>query len=95
MCSKWKPEAGPRPIYIDFQALGSEGYICKSGTFRDIERYGIPLRDGTSVNVYCDDIDDECGDELIAEGVLRRGPHTGWVVRIHPDRIRRLSEEIG
>jgi hypothetical protein len=86
----------PLRIYADFQNLDDENRVrltC-AGTRRDIERYGVVLREGLWLTLYTDDANDEGqADPLLAEGVVQfnEAEHC-WVAAIDWHAIRHACD---
>jgi len=84
-------------VYADFQNLDDTNRLrltC-AGTFQDLERQGIQLREGLILTFYSDDADDRgLPDELRVEGVVQYDADGQcWVATIDWAAIRHASEE--
>jgi len=87
--------SGPR-VYADFQNLDDDNRLrltC-AGTYRDLERQGIELKEGMTLTLYSDDATDEGEpDELLADGVVHYAPADKcWVAAIDWTGIRHKSD---
>ena len=88
-------------IYADFHKLsGSDNedwlLLTCQGTFDDLNRLGLELKEGLEAIFYMDDADDEGKpDELEADGVVKFSPKiNGWVAVIDQNKIRHASDRI-
>ena len=84
-------------IYADFQNLDHANRLrlTSAGTFRDLERQSIHLREGLTLIFYTDDAN-EAGeaDELIAEGIVHYDEaERCWVAAVDWDALRHASDE--
>jgi hypothetical protein len=84
-------------VYADFQNLDDANRLrltC-AGTFQDLRREGIELRNGLVLTFYTDDEDDDGQpDELRAEGIVEYDTQRGcWVATIDWTALRHASEE--
>ena len=84
-------------IYADFQNLDDASHLCltSAGTFRDLERQGIHLREGLTLIFYTDDANDAGeADELLAEGVVHYDEAgRRWVAAIDWNALHHTSDE--
>jgi hypothetical protein len=84
-------------VYADFQNLDDAHRLrltC-AGTFSDLERQGVRLRDGLVLVLYTDDADDHGRpDELRVEGVVSYDDEQRcWVAAIDWDDLRHASDD--
>lgn len=59
-------------IYVDFQKADDEGRLILtcSGTWKDLNQYGIQLSEGLKLTFYSDDADEDGNsDNLIVDGI--------------------------
>src|SRR5262245_44264645 len=74
----WSP-----PILVDFTRVDRHGRLCLDipGTVRELDRYGITLREGVRLVVYEDDgNDDDVVDDLIGVATATFDDEEGrWV----------------
>ena len=84
-------------VFVDFNNGDEAGRLRLNcvGTFEDLQRQGIELREGLKLTVYMDDSDDEGNpDELRADGVVHfDAEHRCWVATIDWSAIRHASDE--
>jgi hypothetical protein len=78
-------------VYADFQRLDDSNRLildCQ-GTRRDLDRQGIPLREGLELTLYTDDQDDDGRPlELLVDAVVHYDPTASrWVAAIDWDAI--------
>jgi len=83
-------------VYVDFMKTDSEGrlrLVCL-GTKNDLEKLGIVLVEGMTLNVYSDDANERGDrDDLLAEGVvLYNKAEEEWVLSLDPASIRHESD---
>jgi len=88
---------GPQLIYADFNNLEDPKRLkltC-AGTFSDLKKYGIDLRDGLPLTFYMDDADDEGrSDKLLVDGTVQYNQADGsWVGVVDWDTMRHESDE--
>lgn len=88
--------AFPR-VYADFQNLDDANRLlltCR-GTWEDLKRLGIELRDGLVLTFYTDDADERGQpDEMRIEGTVHYVPEQQhWVASVDWSRVRHASEE--
>lgn len=87
----------PCRVYADFNNLDGDNRLklnC-AGTARDLERFGVSLREGLVLTFYTDDADDEGHpDNLLVEGVVHRDAGTqAWVARVDWSALRHVSQD--
>ena len=86
----------PPRIYVDFHNADGQGRIRLNcvGTTEDLARHQIELRDGTTLTLYSDDLDEQGQlDELQVMGVVSFSPDENcWVAAIDWSAIRHVSE---
>lgn len=87
-------------IYADLnkweQVNGQHWVILTTqGTHKDLEKYGIALREGLSLSFWMDDADDDGNfDPLHFEGVIHYDKNAAhWVAVVDWDAIHNASEE--
>src|ERR1700722_10927724 len=84
-------------IYADFQNADSQGRVRLNchGTFEDLSRQQIELREGLDLLLYADDLDAHGQpDDLIADGVAVYSPDEHcWVATIDWTAIRHASDD--
>ena len=83
-------------IYADFNNTDIHGRLRLNcvGTTKDLARHNVELRNGLTLLVYSDDLDDEgWSDEILAEGVVSysEDEHV-WVAAIDWGAVRHRSE---
>ena len=86
MSTSWLPREGPPPVWVDFNRGGGDVvWLDLQGTQHDLERLGLTLEEGVTLNVWDEDADDSgARDDLIATGVVECGARwdDGWQLRI-------------
>jgi len=84
-------------VYADFQNADAEGRLRLNcvGTSEDLAQQQISLREGMTLTLYSDDLDDTGQlDELLADGVVRFSEEENcWVAAIDWSAIRHASDE--
>lgn len=88
--------AAPR-VYADFQNLDDANRLrltC-AGTFQDLARQGLELREGLVLTLYTDDADDHGQpDELRADGIVHYDDQQRcWVAVIDWSDLRHASDD--
>jgi hypothetical protein len=83
-------------VYADFHNADPSGRLRLTcvGTLEDLSRQQVELREGLTLTLYSDDLDDKGdADELLIEGVVSfsKEEHC-WVASIDWDTIRHASE---
>jgi hypothetical protein len=83
-------------IYADFHNADSSGRLRLTcvGTLEDLSRQQVELREGLTLTLYSDDLDDKGDlDELLIEGVasFSKEEHC-WVAAVDWDAIRHASD---
>ncbi|MCI0642127.1 MAG: hypothetical protein L0Y72_20925 [Gemmataceae bacterium] len=83
-------------IYADFQNLDNENRLrltC-AGTFEDLKKLGVELREGLVLTFYTDDEDDDGNpDELFVDGTVRFNDDDQlWVAEIDWNALRHASQ---
>ncbi len=89
--------SSPR-AYADFQNLDDANRLrltC-AGTWQDLERQQIELRDGLRLPFYTDDADDDGNpDELLVDGVVHYDSvGQVWVATVDWQAVRHTSDEV-
>ena len=84
-------------VYVDFLKTDDDGRLlltCR-GTLHDLAAQEVHLRDGLTLYVYSDDLDDHGNeDNLIAEGIVRfDAANDRWVLEVDEARIRHESDD--
>ena len=72
-------------FYVDFNELIEQDLVALSNEDTKKTSIGesVLLREGLSIDVYSDDVDDKGEpDNLIASGIVERGPTSGWATHI-------------
>lgn len=81
-------------VYADFQNLDESNRLRLNcdGTFGDLERRGIALREGLTLSFYTDDADDEGRPtELTVEGKVHYDPDAKcWVASVDWNALRQV-----
>ncbi|MGI8467176.1 MAG: hypothetical protein ACR2N3_01865 [Pyrinomonadaceae bacterium] len=85
-----------RFIYADFMKNDFENRLVLTclGTFRDLAKYDITLRDGMKLSFYNED-EDELGnkDNLVVQGIVKYDKiHERWIAIINWDKIKNVSK---
>ncbi len=87
---------GAPRIYADFHNADTLGRLRLNclGTFEDLSRQKIELRDGLLLSLYADDLDAQGRpDELLVDGVAAYSPNENcWVAQIDWNAIRHASD---
>jgi hypothetical protein len=83
-------------VYADFHNADPSGRLRLTcvGTLEDLSRQQVELREGLTLTLYSDDLDDKGdADELLIEGIVSfsKEEHC-WVASIDWDTIRHASE---
>jgi hypothetical protein len=85
-------------VYADFQNLDDSDRLRlnSAGTQQDLERQGLPLREGMKLTLYTGDADDQGRpDELLAEGVVHYDTNAQcWVAEVDWSALRHASDEL-
>ena len=88
---------GEQRIYVDLNTLSGDGTVQleRRGTFSDLERFRIELRDGLALAFWSDDVDDAGNeDPLLLEGVAHFDREKNrWVATVDADGIRNWSQD--
>lgn len=83
-------------IYADFNNTDIHGRLRLNcvGTTKDLARHNVELRDGLTLLLYADDLDDDGQpDQLLAEGVVSYSENEHiWVAAIDSAAIQYRSE---
>lgn len=83
-------------VYVDFQNADAQGRLRlnSSGTIEDLSRQHIELRQGMTLQLYSDDVNEQGGpDELrVAGRVEYSADEQTWVAVIRWDEVRHASD---
>ena len=83
-------------IYVDFHKVDNQGRLVLTtlGTIKDLDRYGIELKEGMRLAFYSDDEDMEGHpDELRVDGTVLYDTDRGrWIAEIDWNEIRHASD---
>lgn len=86
----------PVRIYADFQKVDDEGrlVLTTAGTWSDLARHGLELREGLTLTFYSDDADDDGNpDDLVVEGSVGYDEQAGhWTATIDWQAIKHVSD---
>lgn len=69
-------------IWVDFMKTDAERrlILTTSGTVEDLQRLGIRLHEGLTLEVYSDDADNQgIRDDLLAEGIVHQDEQDRWL----------------
>ena len=84
-------------IYADFQNLDDNNRLrlTTAGTFEDLARNNIQLREGLKLTFYMDDADEQGRpDDLLADGTVQFNQEQEcWVAAIDWSDLRHASDE--
>lgn len=82
----------PQRVWVDLGKTDDERRVrlVTRGTIEDLQRLGIHLRAGMTLQVYSDDLNDAGErDDLIAEGIVHRSDDSSeWVLVIDWSAVR-------
>ena len=85
-----------KPIYADFMKSDATNRLVLTclGTQKDLEKYGVSLKDGLTLVFYNDDEDTEGKrDDLLVKGVVEYDSvNERWVAIIDWNAIKNASE---
>lgn len=83
-------------IYADFMKNDYENRLLLTciGTYKDLEKYNISLKDGLKLVFYNEDEDDNGNrDDLVVEGIVEYDKENErWAARIVWDEITNISK---
>jgi hypothetical protein len=85
MSTRWVPDEGPPPVWVDLQRGGRADLVPLDldATQADLERLGIRLSEGVTLNAWDQDGSPDARDDLLAKGVVERDPEGNvWCLRI-------------